>query len=82
MKVRNLGSNQTEVNVNGVLVLVSYSTPVAAYVSCLAPAGLPRGHFKTSKKWSQTTSRHINKWYSGDYEEKDQQWFENLFSGV
>jgi len=33
----------------------SYETPVAAHIS-------GKGHFKTEKKWSKTTSKHISEW--------------------
>ena len=72
MLVKNIGSNQTEVTKsNGDTILVSYSTPVAANVG---------GQFyRTAKKWSTTTSRHINKWLSGaKAEEKPQSFFDNL----
>ncbi len=50
-----LGSNQTEVKLpNGDKVLISYSTPVAA---CLIGV-----YYRTSKKHSATTTKHINKW--------------------
>ena len=56
MQVRPIGSNQTElIKEDGTVVLFSYETPVAAYLPDL-------GYVKTSKKWSQTTSRHVNKW--------------------
>lgn len=55
MELKQLGSNMTQLNVNGTEVLFSYETPVASY----HPA---TGLKKTSKKWSVTTSRHINKW--------------------
>ena len=55
MKLNQLGSNQTELVLNdGTQVLFSYETPVACWID---------GQFyRTDKKWSQTTSRHINKW--------------------
>ena len=56
MKLIPLGSNQNLVQFNsGVQVLFSYRTPVAAYV----PGD---GYFRTNHNWSQTTSKHINKW--------------------
>lgn len=43
-------------------VLVYYETPVAAWM----PDGVEGPHFiKTAKKWSATTSKHINKWLAG-----------------
>ena len=57
MKLKAIGSNMTELNINGVSVLFSYSTPVAGWDD--------KGAFRTSKHYSTTTSRHINK-YLGD----------------
>ncbi len=55
MKLESLGANQTEVEIKNTLVLFSYKTPVAVRHG--------DGTFsKTSKKWSVTTSRHINSW--------------------
>jgi hypothetical protein len=59
MKIKNVGSNMTELHTNeGAVILFSYETPVAAQ---LAQGGFVR----TSKKWSVTTSKHINKWLDG-----------------
>lgn len=59
MEVRAIGSNQTEVETSdGTRILVSYSTPVAAYI-----AG--RGYVRTSEHYSKTTTSHINKWLDG-----------------
>lgn len=80
MNLKSIGANQTEINVNGVIILFSYSTPVAAFVSSIAE--IPAGWYKTNKKYSKTTTKHINQWYSGEYQEKDQQWFYNLIAGV
>ena len=58
MKVKPIGSNQTEVIMNnGNHVLFSYETPVA--VSTID------GIFVTEEKYSNTTTRHINKWCAG-----------------
>jgi hypothetical protein len=73
MKLRVLGSNQTEVETKGFTVLFSYNTPVA----CCDNSG--KGFFKTSKKWSKTTSKHINLWLNGaKATEKDQSFFDSL----
>jgi hypothetical protein len=59
MRINTLGSNQTEVVLNcGTVVFHSYSTPVAAMLA----SGT---YVKTSTKYSNTTTRHINKWLSG-----------------
>lgn len=59
MKLKVIGSNQTEVSYpSGVRALFSYSTPVAVY--------LPgRGFVVTATKHSRTTSRHVNAWVGG-----------------
>lgn len=55
MKVRNVGSNQTEIELNnGTIVLYSYSTAVAAFVP-------GRGGLFSSTKYSATTSSHVSK---------------------
>lgn len=54
MKLNPVGSNQTEIEkANGVTVLYSYQTPVAAFVP-------GKGALCTSKKYSVTTSKHVN----------------------
>lgn len=59
MKISNVGSNMTELSTNsGAVILFSYSTPVAA----LLPSGQ---YIKTDKKYSATTTRHVNKWLQG-----------------
>ena len=59
MKLTPIAANQTEVSYNnGTQVFFSYRTPVAAYVPS-------QGYIRTAKKWSVTTSRHINKWLKG-----------------
>ena len=58
MKVKQIGSNQTEIIMNnGNHVLFSYETPVA--VSTV------NGMYVTETKYSNTTTRHINKWCAG-----------------
>jgi len=83
MKLKQLGSNQTELVLNdGTQVLFSYETPVA----CLKDELLLR----TDKQWSQTTSRHINKWiaskeYLSDWvqaKRKPQSFFDVLVLGA
>jgi hypothetical protein len=56
MKLKPIGSNQTELHLSDeVVVLFSYQTPVAAWVS-------GRGWLRTDTKFSKTTSKHINRW--------------------
>ena len=59
MQLTPIAANQTQLNLNdGTQVFFSYKTPVAAY----CPS---KGYIRTAKKWSVTTSRHINKWLKG-----------------
>jgi hypothetical protein len=54
MKLNPIGSNQTEIEKdNGVTVLYSYKTPVAAFVP-------GKGALCTTQKYSVTTSKHVN----------------------
>lgn len=54
MNINPVGKNQTEVtNSSGMIILYSYSTPVAAFIpGC--------GGLCTTKKHGSTTSRYIN----------------------
>ena len=55
MKLNPIQSNMTQLTLNdGTQVLFSYQTPVACWKD--------GQFFKTDKKWSNTTTRHINKW--------------------
>ena len=73
MKLNPIASNMTELELpSGVTVLFSYKTPVAAQ--------LEDGFYvRTDRRWSVTTSRHINKWLAGARaEEKPQSYFDGL----
>jgi len=50
-KLKNIASNATEVTIGDITLYFSYETCVA--FSC------PAGNFKTEKKYSQTTSKHM-----------------------
>jgi|TARA_R110001599_G_scaffold67641_1_gene190889 hypothetical protein len=58
MKLKQIGSNQTELDLGFAQVFFSYETPVAAR---LADGSLVR----TDQWYSATTSKHINKWLQG-----------------
>ena len=63
MKIKQLGSNMLELDINGAQVFYSYETPVAARTET--------GELlRTSTKYSVTTTRHINKWLQGCEAEK------------
>lgn len=58
MKLKQLGSNMTELDMGEVQVFFSYETPVAVRTETGAL-------LRTSTKYSVTTSKHINKWLQG-----------------
>lgn len=60
MKLRQLSDNCHELVLAKGTILFSYDTPVA--VSYDLPVGDKHGVFKTSEKFSKTTSKHINAW--------------------
>jgi len=72
MKLKLIGSNITELNINGISVLFSYSTPVAGWDDS--------GAFRTSEHYSSTTTKHINKYLGGkDIGRKvDQEYIDSL----
>lgn len=57
MKLKQIGSNMTEMTVNGTSILFSYETPVAGYDN--------QGAFRTDQHYSSTTTKHINKYLGG-----------------
>lgn len=75
MRIISIGSNMTEVDTGHALILISYSTPVAARVG-----GKP---LRTEKKHSKTTTHHINKWLNGSHAEyAPQQFFDSLLENA
>ena len=73
---RSLGSNSAEIGVGEWLVLISYQTPVAVY-------NTRNSHvFVTSSKFSNTTTKHINKWVDGrPTTQADQEFIEKVANG-
>lgn len=60
--IKNIGSNKTEVQVNERFILISYETPVAAF--------LPgQGVVRESVSSSRTTAKHINQWIRSEFGE-------------
>ncbi len=71
LELKPMGANKTLLVCNGMKVLFSYKTPVACEI------GLR--YYKTSYKFSKTTTRHINAWLDGvKAEEKEQEFFHAL----
>ena len=53
--IKSLAKNKTELHIRGMIVLYSYSTPVAVYIP-------NQGYFVTNTYYTKTTTRHINSW--------------------
>ena len=74
MNIKQVGSNQTELHLdNGNIVFFSYETPVAAYTETL-------GYIKTDKRYSVTTTKHVNKW-AGHHMTVPQATIDNIANG-
>lgn len=84
MNLTPLAANMTELEINGAKILFSYRTPVAAVVREEKPEGIVWHQYKTEKRWSNTTTRHINKWnpLGGAYGLRPQEFFDSLIAGV
>ena len=80
MDLTPIKQNMTEVEVLDMKILFSYRTPVATLVK--ESDGWHQ--YKTDKKWSVTTSRHINQWnpLGGAYGLKPQEYFDSLLDRV
>lgn len=80
MNLKPIASNMTELELDNVRILFSYSTPVACIGyhdngDCFV--------YKTDKKWSNTTTRHVNKYVTGKWAQPmPQEYFDNLVKGV
>lgn len=59
MKLKKVGSNMTQLTTSNYIVLFSYDTTVAYEDKGTGMC------YKTSQKWSRTTSKHISKWLGG-----------------
>ena len=72
MKLNVLAPNQTVISTDKYEVLFSYNTPVAAH---LLVSG---DYYRTNKKWSKTTTKHINSWVPSDAVLVDQSVLDNF----
>jgi hypothetical protein len=61
MELTPIKANCTELNLSNYIVLFSYKTPVAYFDKKIGE------YYKTSTKWSRTTSKHITQWLAGKY---------------
>lgn len=68
MKLKQLASNMTELYLNnGIVILFSYETSVAALNHRLSAGGYNM-NAKVNKFYSRTTTKHINKWLEDNKE--------------
>ena len=75
MNLNPIRANMTELDLcDGKKVLFSYRTPVAAIV---VEGGAIKA-YRTSYKWSPTTTRHINQWCRQYDGERPQEFFDGL----
>jgi len=74
MNIKPIKNNLTEITTtSNDKILVSYETPVAAHIEGV--------YYKTAKKWSKTTTRHLSFWLeSVKAVEKEQSFFDNLMA--
>jgi len=78
MILKSIAKNQTELHYSDKSILFSYETPVACYI--LTDSG--RDFFKTTIKYSTTTTKHINQFISrhggSEASEKPQEFFNDM----
>ena len=74
-QIRSTNSYEWTADNGQAVVLVSYQTPVAARVY--------GRYYRTSERYSVTTSRQINQWLEGiKAEEKPEEWFRRLVQEI
>ena len=81
MELIPIKANMTELRLGDYRILFSYQTPVAMLQE--DHTGI-LGAYKTSKFWSTTTSRHINKWFNERVKPREmgQELFDNLITRI
>ena len=83
MNLTPIRANMTEVSIGNLVILFSYKTPVASMDRSEWVLTGRVKYFRTAKKHSVTTTRHINQWLNGEKaEERKQEYFDNLMSEV
>ncbi len=63
IKLKQLGSNRTEISSDSQTVFYSYSTPVVVYTDWSESGEKPKVYV-TEKKFSRTTAKHISEYLS------------------
>ena len=85
MNLKPIRANMTECRIERIKRLFSYQTPVACLIFERSnETGGDWHQYRTDKKWSNTTTRHINSWNprGGAYGLRSQEYFDNLISEV
>lgn len=73
MKLNKIGPSETTIETDKYIFLFSYNTPVACIDKTCYEV------FKTSKKHSVTTSKHIKRFLDGrEAKERPQEWFDDM----
>ena len=81
MNFNPIKANMTELELDGITILFSYKTPVACKVPSQHAGQF--NYYVTDKKWSNTTTRHINLWTNrGPSQVNPQSFFDNLIAEV
>lgn len=71
MQIETIGPNQTKIITNTGCIFFSYNTPVAARID--------GKYYRTEERFSNTTSKHINKFLNGrEAELRPQSFFTGL----
>ena len=66
MKLKQIGANQTEVQLNdGTQIFFSYEQAVCVIIEAMHLGKKQTRVCVTTEKYSRTTSKHINKWVAG-----------------
>ena len=78
MSIRKISQTLFEVSTPDMVMLYSYNIPVAVYISSVSELNIPEGFYKSTEKYSEISSNHIDEWFRGEYKEKDQSWFDEL----
>lgn len=76
MELTPIKSNCTELKLNDYIVLFSYKTPVAYFDRRIGE------YYKTSKKWSKITSKHINQWLVDKYANEPKEVSQEILDGL
>lgn len=86
-QIERITPTATSLRLSNMELLVSYQTPVAVrlFSDTQMESGeiVPAGTYRTEKKWSVTTSQHINRWAGTRVRETlPQTYFDELYAKI